>query len=330
MSHQEGLGIFCVISQVLIARYNLWHDVVWGQFIIWQTVDENRNWSADFPKLPEVFHVLYCWMKWTAVTCWMDNEEFSFEVSRWPVRSWGCFFLVSLYCCDDIQSGFYTKESKQSVLLMMFLFLRLPPCRDYVVSRELHNSFITSIMLRNVHYLCLKVRRFYLLTIGKNGTAPSKSIPLVCCGDLNSLPESGVVEFLDNGRVRIDHGDFLDMKYDGFLSRLSNGKNGEKCGDLTHCFKLQRAYSEDQMSYSNLTYSFTGVIDYIHYTSDLLVPLGVLGSVSQDYIKGNKIIGWPHPHFPSDHQSLLVEFEALSFSNGVPVYGYIPSSHHPR
>lgn len=258
---------------------------------------------------------------------------------QWRIFIWGVkvtsqelrlLFLVSLYCCDDIQSGFYTKESKQSVLLMMFLFLRLPPCRDYVVSRELHNSFVTSIMLRNVYYLCLKVRRFYLLTIGKNGTAPSKSIPLVCCGDLNSLPESGVVEFLDNGRVRIDHGDFLDMKYDGFLSRLSNGKNGEKCGDLTHCFKLQRAYSEDQMSYSNLTYSFTGVIDYIHYTSDLLVPLGVLGSVSQDYIKGNKIIGWPHPHFPSDHQSLLVEFEALSFSNGVPVYGYIPSSHHPR
>ena len=165
---------------------------------------------------------------------------------------------------------------------------------------------------------------------GKNGTPPSKSIPLVCCGDLNSLPESGVVEFLDNGRVRIDHGDFLDMKYDGFLSRLSNSKNGEKCGDLTHCFKLSRAYSEEQMSYSNLTYSFTGVIDYIYYTSDLLVPVGVLGSVSKEYIKENKVIGWPHPHFPSDHQSLLVEFEALSFSNGVPVYGYMPGAHHPR
>ena len=66
------------------------------------------------------------------------------------------------------------------------------------------------------------------------------------------------------------------MKYEGFLSRLSNGKNGEKSGDLTHCFKLQRAYSEEQMKYSNLTYSFTGVIDYIYFTSDLLVPVGVL------------------------------------------------------
>ena len=130
--------------------------------------------------------------------------------------------------------------------------------------------------------------------------------------------------------MQSDHGDFLDMKYEGFLSRLSNGKNGEKSGDLTHCFKLERAYSEEQMTYSNLTYSFTGVIDYIYFTSDLLVPVGVLGSVSQQYIKENKIIGWPHPHFPSDHQSLLVEFEALSFSNGVPFYGYMPGSHHSR
>lgn len=282
-----------------------------------------------FPNYLKYF--MYCRMKWTAVTCWMDSGEFSFEVSRWPVSSWGCYFWFH-FTAVMIFSQVFTLKSQNSQYYWWCSFSwGCPlPCRDYVVSRELHNSFVTSIMLRNVYYLCLKVRRFYLLTIGKNGTAPSKSIPLVCCGDLNSLPESGVVEFLDNGRVRIDHGDFLDMKYDGFLSRLSNGKNGEKCGDLTHCFKLQRAYSEDQMSYSNLTYSFTGVIDYIHYTSDLLVPLGVLGSVSQDYIKGNKIIGWPHPHFPSDHQSLLVEFEALSFSNGVPVYGYIPSSHHPR
>ena len=121
------------------------------------------------------------------------------------------------------------------------------------------------------------------------------------------------------------------MKYEGFLSRLSNSKNGEKYGDLTHCFKLQRAYSEEQMKYSNLTYSFTGVIDYIYFTSELLVPVGVLGSVSQQYVKENKIIGWPHPHFPSDHQSLLVQFEALSFSSGgVPVYGYMPGAHDPR
>ena len=56
-----------------------------------------------------------------------------------------------------------------------------------------------------------------------------------------------------------------------------------------------------------------------------LCPLGVLASVSEDYIKENKIIGWPHPHFPSDHQSLLVEFETVA---GAPGYTFGPGSNH--
>lgn len=158
-----------------------------------------------------------------------------------------------------------------------------------------------------------------LLNIGKNGST-AKSIPLIICGDLNSLPDSGVVEFLEKGRIPIDHSDFQDMQYEGFLSRLSNGKVGEKCGELKHCFKLQRAYSEEQLPYTNLTYSFQGVIDYIYYSTDLLATLGVLGSVSEQYVKENRIIGWPHPHFPSDHQVLLAEFEALD--NSMVGYGY--------
>lgn len=93
-------------------------------------------------------------------------------------------------------------------------------------------------MLCNVYYLCFKVCCFYFFIIGKNGIVLSKLILLVCCGDFNLFFELGVVEFLDNGRVWIDYGDFLDMKYDGFLLCFSNGKNGEKCGDFIYCFKF--------------------------------------------------------------------------------------------
>ena len=154
---------------------------------------------------------------------------------------------------------------------------------------------------------------------GKNGST-AKSIPLVICGDLNSLPDSGVVEFLEKGRIPIDHSDFQDMQYEGFLSRLSSAKGGEKCAELKHSFKLRRAYAEEQLPYTNLTYHFQGIIDYIYYTTELLMPLGVLGAVSEQYIKENRISGWPHPHFPSDHQGLLAEFEAVG--NGVSAYGY--------
>jgi len=149
---------------------------------------------------------------------------------------------------------------------------------------------------------------------GKNGTTSSRSIPVVVCGDLNSLPDSGVVDFLDNSRISTDHPDLKDLKYDGFLSRLANTKAGEKSGELTHSFKLRRACEEDHIPFTNLTYDFKGVIDYIYYSYDSVIPLGLLASVDTDYIKKNKILGFPHPHFPSDHQSLVVEFELLSSS----------------
>ncbi|XP_046845773.1 CCR4-NOT transcription complex subunit 6-like isoform X2 [Xenia sp. Carnegie-2017] len=141
---------------------------------------------------------------------------------------------------------------------------------------------------------------------GKNGTL-GRSIPLVMCGDLNSLPDSGPVEFLDKGRISTDHEDFQSLDYGGFLSRLSITRKGEMCAELTHAFQLKRTY--ESLEYSNYTFHFRGVIDWVYYSYNALMPIAELASVDQEYLKRNKLIGWPHPHFPSDHQSLLVEFE---------------------
>ena len=46
-------------------------------------------------------------------------------------------------------------------------------------------------------------------------------IPIVFCGDLNSLPDSSVVQYLVNGRIPIDHPDLQNHGYEGFLARFS-------------------------------------------------------------------------------------------------------------
>ncbi|CAB3984699.1 CCR4-NOT transcription complex subunit 6-like [Paramuricea clavata] len=164
----------------------------------------------------------------------------------------------------------------------------------------------------------------YMLA-GKNGTLP-RPIPLVMCGDLNSLPDSGPVEFLDKGRISTDHPDFQSLDYGGFLTRLSSTRNGEKCAELTHAFKLKRTY--ENLECSNYTHHFRGVIDWVYYSCDEIAPIAELTSVHPEYLKRNKLIGWPHPHFPSDHQSLLVEFEFAEKSvtqNGE--YGNLGSQH---
>ena len=138
-------------------------------------------------------------------------------------------------------------------------------------------------------------------------------IPIVVSGDLNSLPESSVIEFLTNGRIPADHTDFQDHGYSGFLARFSESvrpgfRSTTGKPELVHQFNLKKAYN-GQMQFTNFTYDFRGVIDYIFYSADFISPLGLLGPVSTDWLKQCKVIGCPNPHFPSDHFPLLCQFE---------------------
>ena len=77
--------------------------------------------------------------------------------------------------------------------------------------------------------------------------------------------------------------------------------------EFTHTFNMSSAYSSQLMPFTNYTFEFKGIIDYIFYPKLTMKPLGILGPISEDWLKEGKIIGCPHPHIPSDHFSLLVE-----------------------
>lgn len=62
-------------------------------------------------------------------------------------------------------------------------------------------------------------------------------------------------------------------------------------------------------------FNFKGVIDYVFHSKQHLSVLGILGPIDSQWVKDNKIVGFPHPHVPSDHFPLLVEFEMLSQSS---------------
>ena len=46
------------------------------------------------------------------------------------------------------------------------------------------------------------------------------------CGDYNSLPESGVAEFIQKGKVCLNHHEFRKLQYNRKLTKM-NPKNGE-------------------------------------------------------------------------------------------------------
>lgn len=88
------------------------------------------------------------------------------------------------------------------------------------------------------------------LRTADNPNADASNIQLVLCGDFNSLPDSGVIEFLSTGRVSQDHKDFKDFSYKLCLEKISSC---DKPNEFTHSFKLASAYSEEIMPYTNYT-----------------------------------------------------------------------------
>lgn len=136
----------------------------------------------------------------------------------------------------------------------------------------------------------------------------SSNIQLVLCGDFNSLPDSGVTEFLGTGRVSMEHKDFKTFSYKACLEKVLSC---DKPNEFTHSFKLASAYNDEIMPFTNYTFDFKGIIDYIFYSKQTMTPLGLLGPLSQEWLSQNKVIGCPHPHIYSDHFPLLVELEMM-------------------
>jgi len=108
------------------------------------------------------------------------------------------------------------------------------------------------------------------------------SIPTLVCGDFNSIPESGVYEFLSKGRLSHNHEDFMDHIYGNYTS-----------DGLDHDLHLKSAYSNiGELPFTNYTPGFRDVIDYVWYTTDTLSVTGVLGEVDQAYL--SKVVGFPN------------------------------------
>jgi CCR4-NOT transcription complex subunit 6 len=135
---------------------------------------------------------------------------------------------------------------------------------------------------------------------GHNKADPSHT-QLLLCGDFNSLLDSGVIEFLNSSRISANHPDFKELGYKTCLQKgIANFS--EKTNEFTHPFRLSTAYTTDVMPYSNYTYDFKGLIDYIFFSKTTMVPLGLLGPVDAEWFRENKVLGCPHRDIPSGSQ----------------------------
>ena len=126
-----------------------------------------------------------------------------------------------------------------------------------------------------------------------------KEANIIICGDLNSLPESKVIDFIKTNNIK--HGFYKNQeKIMKWNEKISKNRK----------ISLHSVYSKYKKTgypkFTNYTERFKGVLDYIFYNSySLLSPYQMLKLPRLDK-RGEK--GIPNSYHPSDHLPILVEF----------------------
>jgi CCR4-NOT transcription complex subunit 6 len=116
----------------------------------------------------------------------------------------------------------------------------------------------------------------------------ASQLPIIIAGDFNSIPESGVYEFLSKGYVRQDHEDFGNYAYGSYTSE-----------GLSHELNLRSIYSSmNELPFTNYTPTYKGVLDYIFASVNTFSISGVMGPIDKEYM--SRQVGFPNPHFPSE------------------------------
>lgn len=129
-----------------------------------------------------------------------------------------------------------------------------------------------------------------------------QNVPTIFCGDLNSIPSSGVYDFLSKGALNHKHDDFGDYIYGAYTT-----------DGLRHNMSLKSAYASiGELPFTNYTPDFKGVLDYIFYNADALTVTGVLGEVDKPYL--SKVVGFPNAVSASAGFGLVVELNNFFLS----------------
>ena len=99
------------------------------------------------------------------------------------------------------------------------------------------------------------------------------------------------------------------------IAKMANYTDCKTTG-LSHHFSIKSSYASiNELPVTNYKPFFEGAIDYIWNTPKTLIPTGILGPVDEQWRKS--VVGFPHPHIPSDHIPLMSEFRWRPLDNSI-------------
>ncbi|ODQ64158.1 hypothetical protein NADFUDRAFT_83730 [Nadsonia fulvescens var. elongata DSM 6958] len=207
--------------------------------------------------------------------------------------------------------------NKENIAVTAFLEHKQTGQRCLVANTHLHwDPAYNDVKLIQVALLLHEIKQLahkYIKILPTNNSSSSsnstnyndiKKLPIIICGDFNSTPDSGVYQLFSQGKAN-NHSDMEGRYY---------GKFGEE--EIEHPFSLKSAYANiGELPFTNFTPGFTGVIDYIWYSSNTFNVQSLLGDINEQYL--TNYVGFPNIHFPSDHISLFAKFAFKECKDGL-------------
>ncbi|CAL0326668.1 unnamed protein product [Lupinus luteus] len=162
----------------------------------------------------------------------------------------------------------------------------------------------------------VKLWQVHTLLKGLEKIAASADIPMLVCGDFNSVPESAPHALLAMGKVDPSHPDLavdpLNILHPlnrlahqlPLVSAYSSFARTAGLGFEQHKRRLDSTTNEPL--FTHFTRDFIGSLDYIFYTADSLVVESLLELLDEESLRKDTAL--PSPEWSSDHIALLAEF----------------------
>jgi len=125
----------------------------------------------------------------------------------------------------------------------------------------------------------------------------SRDLPLLLCGDFNSVPNSAVYQLLETQQIRSNEHEAFQKDHYGLLPPYT---------EMTHHLVLDSAYKTiGEPQYTNYTGHFIGVLDYVWYSRNHLRAISVLDVNGETEL--SKETALPNSELSSDHICLMAE-----------------------
>ncbi len=117
---------------------------------------------------------------------------------------------------------------------------------------------------------------------------------LLLCGDFNSSPPFGVLEFMREKVIKSNHADWKSAENEHVLGL-----------EIKHDFNMDSACGTPK--YTNYTMEFKDCLDYIFYQKDCMQVTSVIPFPSEDDLAVYR--GCPNVVFPSDHIACIADLK---------------------